>query len=372
MEHDQLFTEFNIRAARQISLSTEVRMCIECNIWEKRRLKSVVDEQAELLKVREKEIEDLKTKLLLKEAEAAEAIRIHSEVSKFKVVEKSLRDKAQVLKECNTTLESEKGELEVKVADLTASVKVREQEVADLDDVVTFVRSKNDNLVDQVHGLETSFTKLQEKMALHLEKIFYPHLLTTIFGRQWLLTHDMELVIAKCLNSTKYLSTLGVAIGKAIEKEADYLSALQYTLAEKLGLIEWKPHVDQLMVPIHHCPDQRVIGASALSLSLDVSSFRVQKIKENIADQRSALRDVFVPLSEPLLVTALTGTEGTSNLIPATADTTMALSVTFASASFIPLISSDDYEVVHADGREGTGADANPFPNVDDAKLNIS
>ncbi|GJZ56657.1 hypothetical protein Tco_0612151, partial [Tanacetum coccineum] len=150
------------------------------------------------------------------------------------------------------------------------------------------------------------------------------------------------------------------------------LLCLEDTLAEKLGLTKWKPHVNQLMVPIHHCLDQRVIGASALSLSLDVSSSIVQKIKENIADQRLVLRDVFVPLCKPLSITALTGTEVTSNLIPATADTTIALSVTFASASFIPLISSEDYEVVHADGREGAGADANPFPNVDDAELNIS
>ncbi|GJY17228.1 hypothetical protein Tco_0388719 [Tanacetum coccineum] len=399
MEHDQLFTEFNVGASRQISLSPEVRMHAKYNIGEKRRLKSVVDELAELLKFREKEIEDLKTQLLLK---VAEAIRLRAEASKFEVVEKSIRDEA-------------------------------EQEVADLDVVVTSVRSQNDNLVDQVHGLETSSTKLQEKvtvyencmgqlerfqderikvvndkfdklytdfveMALHLEEKFYPHLLTTISGRRWLLTHGMELAIAKCLNSTEYLSTLGAAIGKAVEKGMqDGLSAgithgaeelktnkdasietimnllrLEDTLAEKLGLTELQPHVDQLMVPIHHSPDQRVIGASALSLSLDVSSSRVWKIKENIANHRSALRDVFVPLSKPLSVTALTGTEGTSNLIPATVDTTTALSVTFASASSIPPISTDDYEVVHADGREGAGADANPFPNVDDAKLNIS
>ncbi|GKD72417.1 hypothetical protein Tco_1330699 [Tanacetum coccineum] len=135
-------------------------MRAEYNIREKRRLKSVVDEQAELLKVREKKIEDLKTQLLLKEAEAAEAIRLRAEASKFEVVEKSLRDEAHVLKERNTTLESEKGELEVKVADLATSVKVREQEVANLDAVVTYVRSENDNLVDQVHGMETSSTKL--------------------------------------------------------------------------------------------------------------------------------------------------------------------------------------------------------------------
>ncbi|GJU59700.1 hypothetical protein Tco_1237466 [Tanacetum coccineum] len=412
MEHDQLFTEFNVRAACQISLSTEVRMRAEYNIRENRRLKSVVDEQAELLKVREKEIEDLKTQLLLTEAEAAEAIRLLDKASKFEVVEKSLRNEAQVLKERNTTLEREKGELEVKVADLAASVKVREQELADLDVVVTSVRSQNDNLVDQVHGLEISSTRLQEKvivyenymgqleifqderikvvndkfdklytdfveMSLHLEERFYLHLLTTISGRRWLLTHGMELSIAKCLNSTEYLSTLRATIGKAVEKgmqdglsaeithdaegraltdvatynpsaEADYLSSLQHTLAERLGLTGLQPHVDQLMVPIHHSSDQRVIGASALSLSLDVSS------------------------SRPLSITDLTSTKGTSNVIPATADTTTALSVTFTSLSSIPPISTDDYEVVHADGREGAGADANPFPNVDDAELNIS
>ncbi|GKE89047.1 hypothetical protein Tco_1566522 [Tanacetum coccineum] len=39
MEHDQLFTEFNVGATRQISLSAEVRMRAEYNIKEKRRLK---------------------------------------------------------------------------------------------------------------------------------------------------------------------------------------------------------------------------------------------------------------------------------------------------------------------------------------------
>ncbi|GJZ69276.1 hypothetical protein Tco_0632826 [Tanacetum coccineum] len=469
MEHDQLFTEFNVGAARQISLSAEVRMRVEYNIKEKRRLRSVVDEQTELLKVRDAEIENLKAQLLLKEAEATEAIRLRAEASKFEAIEKSLQDEVRVLKDHNTTLEKEKSELDVKVADLVASVKVREQEAADLDAMVTFVKSQNDNLVDQVHKLETSSAGLQEKvtvyedcmsqlekfqdermevvyekfnklhadfieMALHLEEKFYPHLLTTIAGRRWLLTYGMKLVVAKCLNSPEYLSALGAAIGKAIEKgmqdglaagithgqegrvltdvaafnpsaESDYISALQdlqsvnfslladlesnkdasletlmdilrldETLAERLDLNESQPHVDQLMVPVHHSPDQTVIGARSLSLSLDVSHSRFQRIKEDIGNNRPALRDVFVPLAEPLSIVALKGTAGTAP------DTTTALSTTYMSASSIPPISTDDYMVVHADSQEGTGvdgqtgsgADVNPFPNVEDVKLDIS
>ncbi|GJY84007.1 hypothetical protein Tco_0497383 [Tanacetum coccineum] len=292
----------------------------------------------------------------------------------------------------------------------------------------------------RMREMNEKFDKLDTdivELALHLEEKFYPHLLTTISGRRWLLTHGLELAIAKCLNSTEYLSALGMTIGKAIEKgmqeglsagithgaagrvltdvaafnpsaEANYLSALQRlqsvnfslitelksnkdasvdtimnllrledSLAEMLHLIESQPHVDQLMVPIHHSPDRRVIGASALSLSLDVSSSRVQRIKENIANHRSALRDVFVPLSEPLSATALMGTK----VISATTDTPTALSTTLASASNITPISIEDYEVAGTDGQEAanesvpnnaTGGNVNPFPNVDDVELNVS
>nr|GFB34299.1 hypothetical protein [Tanacetum cinerariifolium] len=55
---------------------------------EKRRLRYVVDEQAELLKVRYGEIENLKAQLLLK-AEATKAIRLRAEVFKFEATEKS-------------------------------------------------------------------------------------------------------------------------------------------------------------------------------------------------------------------------------------------------------------------------------------------
>ncbi|GJT53664.1 hypothetical protein Tco_0988718 [Tanacetum coccineum] len=381
----------------------------EFDIHKKRRLKSVVEDKDALLKGKDEEIRNLKAQLLLKEAEAAEAIRLRVKVSKFKAVEKSIQGEVEAIKECNTTLEKEKNDLDVKVVDLVASVKVREKEVANLDAVVTSVKSQNDNLV---HELEVSFAILQEKVTVYnncMEEKFYPYLLTAIAGHRWLLTHGMELVIAKCLNSPEYLSVLGADIGKAIEKGMqDRLAAgithgwegksvnfsllaelklnkdsgvetlmnmlcLEENLAERLGLNESQPHVDQLMVPIHHSPDQTVIGGTALSLALDVSNIRVQNVRNNIANHRSSLRDVFLTLAEPLSTIALEGTEGTEGTSDTALDTTTALFVTFASASSILPISTDDYEVVHVDGQEGAGADgqdvanenADPFLNVD-------
>ncbi|GKD30871.1 hypothetical protein Tco_1241649 [Tanacetum coccineum] len=214
----------------------------------------------------------------------------------------------------------------------------------------------------------------------------------------------MKLAITKCPHSPEYLSALGATIGKAIEKgmqdglstrithgtearaltdvaaynssaEADYISALQHlqnvnfsllaelrcnkdasvdtlmnilrleeTLAERLGLTELQPHIDQLLVPIYHSPDKVVVGATALSLALDVSNIR------------------------PFSAEVLMGTEGTSDAVPATADTTTTLSTTFASASTIAPISIDDYEVVGTDDQANAYGNAKPFPNVDDAE----
>ncbi|GJZ30520.1 hypothetical protein Tco_0575567 [Tanacetum coccineum] len=106
------------------------------------------------------------------------------------------------------------------------------------------------------------------------------------------------------------------------------------------------------MVPIHHSSDQVVIGATALSLALDVSSVRVRKIRENISNQRSALRNVFVPLVEPFSTTTLKGTEGTSSIVSDAANNTTTLSTTLASASTVPPITIEDYEVIGTNGPE--------------------
>nr|GEY50919.1 hypothetical protein [Tanacetum cinerariifolium] len=169
-----------------------------CREMEKRRLKSVVKEKDSLLKSRCNEIESLKAQLLIKEAEAAEAVR-H-------------RDEAQALKERNTYLEKEKSELEIKVTDLADSVKVREQEVADLDAVVHKLEVASSGFQKKLSHYEILTERLEQfqdahlkvvndkleklyadfvDMALHLEEKFYPHLLTTIFGRRWLLTHGL-------------------------------------------------------------------------------------------------------------------------------------------------------------------------------------
>nr|GEV18216.1 hypothetical protein [Tanacetum cinerariifolium] len=212
------------------------------------------------------------------------------------------------------------------------------------------------------------------EMALHIEEKFYPHLLTTISGRRWLLTHGLKLVMIKCLNSQEYLLALGMAISRAIKKEmkdrllagidqgreggsladiaayypaveANYNSALQRLReVDFLLLAELNSHKD-----------------TSLSFALSVTHSRIERIRENVTTQWSTLADVWVSLIDPLSAKNLMGAAGTSDSVPTTAMTTTALSTTFAFASSIPLVSVDDYEIVGADAQEDTQGNVASF-----------
>nr|GEU76043.1 transposase (putative), gypsy type [Tanacetum cinerariifolium] len=424
MDHDQLFTEFNVGGANQISFSAEVRMRAEYHIIEKRRLKAVVEKKNQILKARDEEIENIKARLLLKEAKATKAICLRAETSKLEAAEKSLRDEVTALNERNTIPEKERNALD-KVTDLQAVVVSKDRELILPPSLLLSNLTMTTLLIRYVHELQFSSSELKEKLSnyenlterleefqdaqlkvvndkfdklyddfvevtLHLEERFYPHLLTTIDGRRWLLTHGMEFAIVKCLNSLEYLSALGTTVSKAIEKgiqdgltariihgrkgrvlidvdahnpaaEADYVSAMQQLQSVNFSLLaELKANKDASI--------EAVINILRLKEHLAA--------RENIMSHRSLFQDVFVPLAEPLSAAALTGMEGTFSVAPATVDLTTSLSVTLASADTVTPLSIDDYGVMGTNDQSAVNEsvvdeDANPFPNVKDAELNI-
>ncbi|GKA91896.1 hypothetical protein Tco_0813821 [Tanacetum coccineum] len=107
-----------------------------------------------------------------------------------------------------------------------------------------------------------------------------------------------------------------------------------------------------LPLPIHLPEDQVVLGETSLSFALSITHSRVERIRDNVAAQRSALIDVWVPLVDPLSAKSLIGKASTSDSVSASVVTTTALSTTFASASSVPPITIEDYEIVGTDGLE--------------------
>ncbi|GJW57919.1 hypothetical protein Tco_0104650 [Tanacetum coccineum] len=248
------------------------------------------------------------------------------------------------------------------------------------------------------------------RCCMHFQETFHPHLLNNITRRRWFLTHSMRLLMAKCLNSTKYMEALGNAFGRAIEKgmqeglaagiehgqagrclndleaynpsmEADLISPSRisvvwiFRFSKSYLLRKMPPDVSQLMVPVCRKQDQAVIGSQVLSIALDICHGKVQKIERNLIERLPFLKDVFVSIDHPLSAEALTILLETPTEPPVTALTTTALSTVVVRPSFDPSFSVEDYEnpdlvgavpkdVIPEPGSEGkvggsTGGDGN-------------
>ncbi|GJT55171.1 hypothetical protein Tco_0990225 [Tanacetum coccineum] len=312
MYYHHLFMEFNVGTARQACLNVEA-----------------IDD----------EIENLKAQLLLKEAEAIEAVRLRAQVSAVEATEKMHADEINALKQRNVALENEKDSLDGK--------------------------SQNDSLVDQVHALETTCSSLRDQvsgyerlkeqikefqdakmntvndkvakqdadlleMALHLEEKFYPHLLITISGQRWLLTRGLKLVFVKCPNSPEYPTTLGSAISRALEKGMQ----------------------SRLSAGIDHGKVGRSLEDVNPAAEADFNSalHRLRGVDFPLLVELSSYKDASAMDIMDLL--RLESAASTSGNVPTTIVTTTALSTAFASPSSVPPITTHDYEIVSVNGQE--------------------
>ncbi|GJR72603.1 hypothetical protein Tco_0084968 [Tanacetum coccineum] len=317
MEHEQLFVEFNVSAARNLSLSSEVRMRAEYNILEKRKWKSLAEEKDNLLQVKDKEIEELRSQLLQAKDESMEAIAPRRASS-------------------------------------------------------SSLRSQNQSLVNQVNELENSSTDLRGKLemcCMHLQENFHPHLLNAIAGRRWLLTHGMKLLMAKsgrCLSDLEAYNPFAEADFNSVVRDLrglDFLLlwelfakkdvstrdvmdllSLDDAVAEVLGMTDLQPDVGQLMVPVHHKRDKVVIGSQALSVALETCQRRVRKMERNLAERLPLLRDVFVFIDHPISTEALAILPETSTEPLVTALVTTALSTMVIRPNPDPFLLVEDYE----------------------------
>nr|GEZ47502.1 hypothetical protein [Tanacetum cinerariifolium] len=332
MEHDQLFIKFNVRVARQMSLSAEVRMRVEYNVKERRRLQSVVEKQDELLKAKDGEIENLKAHY----------------------VENSFHDKVNALKGHNIILEKERDALDMKVHKLEVSSAELQEKITVYDNYMEQLEKFQDGRMKVVNDKLAKLDLDLAEMACHLEEKFYTHLLNTISGWRWLLTHGLKVFLVKCLNLSEYLTDLGAAISRAIEKEMQSGFAADNDHGREgrslADVAAYNPDAKDAsmedIMNVLHLEGALTNAHGKNDLQLDTEQLKVPIYKSE--DQ-----------------------VGTSNVMPTIVDTTTTMSTTLASASTIAPISIDDYEVMGTYDQTGADGNTEPFLKVDDAKLNI-
>ncbi|GKA36581.1 gypsy type transposase [Tanacetum coccineum] len=240
--YDQLFTEFNVGAARQICLGSEVRSRAEHELKLKEKLRAKCDAQDVLLKGKYVEIARLKSLVKEKETEFAKASRLRDQVSVLTAEKSSLSAEMSTLKSVVSQKETDISLLDSRATYLKSCLDDSQAACTEARNLISALTSERDGLASEVSTLHSAFRDFKERMEAQqeaqaqvlynrvaeleahvmdvsgrLEGEFYPANLTTLAGRRWLLTHGVELAMVKCLKSPEYQGILGHALGRAVD-----------------------------------------------------------------------------------------------------------------------------------------------------------
>ncbi|GKA47607.1 hypothetical protein Tco_0740490 [Tanacetum coccineum] len=328
MDYEQLYTEFNVGAARQICLGSE-------------------EKDLEILKLRSLLAEEAKK---AERAETAEVARLRDQVS-------VLTAEVSVLKSTVAQKDTDISLLDSRSTHLKSVLDDSQAACAKAGSLITSLTSERDRLTSEVSTLHTAFQDFKEKaeaqqeeqaqvlynrvaeleayvmdVSGHLEGEFYPAYLTTLAGKRWFLTHGIQLAVLKCLKSPDYQGILGHALGRAVDfgmqegleaghehrvvrtpltaVEAynpkavktsyfDAVRALEDVDFPLINLLKSKKDagMDELSVPIHHSDDKAIVGETSLSFALLNVHSRAEGAKKYAAALRQLMMEI---VSNPL------------------------------------------------------------------------
>ncbi|GKA07165.1 hypothetical protein Tco_0686389, partial [Tanacetum coccineum] len=358
MGYDQLFTEFNVGAARAKYAA-----------------------RGKLLEERDLEILELKSKLAEKETEAAEAIRLRDQVSSLSREKSVFTAEVSVLKVTIVQKDHGISLLNSHATSFASGLEHSKVDCTDAGDKIISLTSERDKLISKVSSMRAGFQDFKKKMEVQqeehvmdvsgrLEGEFYPTYLTTLAGRRWLLAHGVQLAILKCIKSSKYQGILGHALGRAVDfgmqagleagyehgsagrslsvvdaynpeaAKANYINAvkaledvdfplvnllkskkdagmdevldcflLDGPAADLPEAVHLQPCLEQLTVPIHHAGDKTIVGETSLSFALMNVHSRAEGAKKHAAALRKLMIDI---VSDPLSSQTWVGEASTS------------------------------------------------------------
>ncbi|GJX36970.1 gypsy type transposase [Tanacetum coccineum] len=329
MDYDQLYTEFNVGAARQVCLRAEVRSRAEHELELKEKLRAKYAARGRLLDEKDLEILRLKSQLTEKEAEAAEVIRLRDQVSSLSGEKSALIAEVSVLKVTVTQKDHDISLLNSRAVCLAST----------LDDAKVACAEAGDKIISLVSSLHASFQDFKEIMEIQQEEqaqeLFnrvaelkthgtLGHVLgrAVDFGMQEGLeagyehgtagrnlsvvdAYNPEAAKASYINAVKSLEDVDFPLVNLLKskKDAGMDEVLDCFILDGplAGLPEaayLQPCIEQLSIPIYHDGDKTAIEETSLSFALMNVHARAAGSKKHAAALRQLMMErVSAPLS---------------------------------------------------------------------------
>ncbi|GJS81626.1 hypothetical protein Tco_0748167 [Tanacetum coccineum] len=216
---------FNINSAQHTCMLYELRLRYEHEIMTREKFQKKFTDNYVVVQQRDVEIAALKTRLEKAEGEAAEVVALRSRVSELEGGMAVKSEEVNTLSKQNTKLlskvsafESERGELNRHIIKLGGDCERLRNEVVGVAKLIEEFKSFQDAAERQFSERAGELDARIADVRRDMDNDLYPHMLTAIAGRRWVVGHGFRLAVHKCARSVECHSALGKVISLAINK----------------------------------------------------------------------------------------------------------------------------------------------------------
>ncbi|GJZ62123.1 hypothetical protein Tco_0618260 [Tanacetum coccineum] len=188
LPNTEFLAQYNINLARQVALGSQLRLRFEQEVRLLKKARAQVGRRNKRIQVREEEIK-----------------RLGEEVESLKVVETEVHGLRNQTKNLETLLEAEQ------VSTLQAQVTCEKRIKAAFEEFKKY----EDNKIEQRCA---EMDARLDKLSVDIDEELYPHMLTAIAGRCWVIGHGLRLAVMKCVESSEIRQAFANVVSAGLAK----------------------------------------------------------------------------------------------------------------------------------------------------------
>ncbi|GJX10658.1 hypothetical protein Tco_0200517 [Tanacetum coccineum] len=226
-------SQYNINLARQVAMGSQLRLRFEKEVRLLKKARSKIARRDQRIQVREEEIKKLGQEIQSLRDVESEVHGLQNQTKNLKTLLEAEVDIKKAVKAKNAELAKELDSLRVKFSDLQVSNNQLAKQVLNLQAQVTseekiktafeeFKKYEDDKVEQRCAEMDARL----DKLSVDFDEELYPHMLTAIAGRRWVIGHGLRLAVMKCAESSEirqaFVDVVSAGLAKGISEGLKY------------------------------------------------------------------------------------------------------------------------------------------------------
>ncbi|GJS34031.1 hypothetical protein Tco_0532413 [Tanacetum coccineum] len=235
-------SQYNINMARQRAMGSQLRLRFEQEVGLLKKARSKIAKRDQRIQVREEEIKKLDQEIKSLKTMETEVHGLRNQAKNLETLLEAEVDMKKAAEAKNVELAKELESLRAQFAGLQVSNNQLSEQVSTLQTQVTgeeriktafeeFKKYEDDKVEQRCAEMDARL----DKLSVDFDEELYPHMLTAIAGRRWVIGHGLRLAVMKYAESSEIRQAFADVVSAGLAKGMSVGKRTEITVYEPRG-----------------------------------------------------------------------------------------------------------------------------------------